>query len=262
LSKTGGSTSQADLLAALQALVLAIPLTPELEAAALARYNALVAALALIPLTPELEAAALARQNALLLLLDAAVSTRATPAQVLTQVQAEVGVASGATLLSLYGIFGNPATTFTAQLARILNIQHTRPYVIEEVEFDDISAVGPTNLSTLSVTPTFPTGATKVKAYLVAKLYASNQTANAQNITPSISAQVNAGGFNSIWAPGDIVVSVPATIGTSAELTAICDISAYFVTAQATDLYFIITQSSANSVHYTSQATIFLVYTV
>lgn len=180
----------------------------------------------------------------------------------LAALQADVGDASTSTLLSLYGILGNPGTSFTAQVARLLNAQYTRPYVIEEVEFDDIALVGPTNCSTLSITPAFPTGATKVKAYLVASLHISNQTANAQNITPSISAQVNGGGFNSIWAPGDIVISVPATQGTSGIIIAECDISAYFVNGQATDLYFIVTQTGANSVHYTSQATIFLVYTL
>lgn len=198
MSKTGGSTSQAALLLAIQAQVGAIPITPELEAAALARYNAIDALIDLVK----------------------------------------------------------------AQTDKTVNIEHTRPYVIPEVEFDDVALVGPTNLSTLSITPTFPVGSTKVKAYLLAHLFISNQTATAQNITPSISAQVNGGGFNSIWAPGDIMVSVPATIGTSTMLIAECDISAYFVTAQITDLYFIVTQTGANSVHYTSQATIFLVYTV
>lgn len=147
-----------------------------------------------------------------------------------------------------------------AETDQFANVHHTRPYVIEEVEFDDVAAIGPTNLSALSITPVFPIGATLVEAYLVAHLFISNQTANAQNVTPSISAQVNGGGFNNIWAPGDIMVSVPATIGTSTMLLAECDISLYFVDGQATDLYFIVTQTSANSVHYTSQATIFLVY--
>lgn len=165
---------------------------------------------------------------------------------------------------------GDPAPTtidaildlIQAETDNLANVQYTRPYVIEEVEFDDVAAVGPTNLSTLSITPVFPTGSTKVKAYLVAHIFISNQTANAQNVTPSISAQVNGGGFNNIWAPGDIMTSVPASSGTATMLLAECDISAYFVDGQATDLYFIVTQTSANSVHYTSQATIFLVYTM
>lgn len=134
--------------------------------------------------------------------------------------------------------------------------------MIEEVEFDDVAAVGPTNLSSLSITPAFPTGAVKVKAYLVARLTISNQTVNAQNITPSIRAQVGGGGYTTIWNPGDIMTSMPAVIGTATEVVAECDITAWFLNGQATDINFIVTQSSANSVHYTSQATIFLVYTV
>lgn len=154
------------------------------------------------------------------------------------------------------------STSQAAQLARLLNAHLTRPYVIEEVEFDDIAAIGPTALSTLSITPVFPTGATKVKAYVLATLFVSNQTANAQDVTPTLSAQVNGGGFNVIWNPGDIMVSVPDVSGTSTMLLAECDITNYFVDGQATDLYFTVTQTSANSVHYTSQAAIILVYTI
>lgn len=147
-------------------------------------------------------------------------------------------------------------------MARLLNAQYTRPYVIEEVEFDDIALIGPTSTSDLSIIPVFPVGCTKVKAYVVATLMISNQTANAQNFTPVLEAQVSAGGYNSVWAPGDIVTSVPATIGTATQIVAECDISAYFIDGQQTDIHFAITQTSANSVHYTSQATIFLVYTL
>lgn len=150
----------------------------------------------------------------------------------------------------------------TARLARLLNAQLTRPYVIEEVEFDDVVLIGPNNLSALSITPAFPPGATKVKAYIVAHLFISNQTANAQNITPHLEAQLAGGGYNDVWDPGDIVVSVPAIIGTSTMVLVECNISAYFVDGQITDIRFVVTQSSANSVHYTSEATIFLVCTV
>lgn len=155
------------------------------------------------------------------------------------------------------------STSQAAQLTRLLNAHLTRPYVIEEVEFDDVALVGPNNLSALSITPAFPPGATKVKAYIVAHLYVNNMTGNAQDITPHLEAQVNAGGYNDVWDPGDIMISIPATVGLSGPpIMAVCNISTYFVDGQATDIRFVVTQTSANSVHYTSQAVIFLVYTL
>ena len=204
----------------------------------------------------------LANIAALNALLAAATIDLAAVDALIDLIQADIGDASTSTLLSLYGILGNPGTSFTAQLARLLNAQLTRPYVIEEVEFDDVALVGPTNLSVLSIIPAFPTGAIKIKAYAVATLFISNQSVNAQDITPHLEAQVNAGGYNDVWLPGDIVTSCPAVIGTSTMIYAECDISAYFVNGQQTDLRFVVTQTNASSVHYTSEATIYLVYTL
>lgn len=147
-------------------------------------------------------------------------------------------------------------------LTKLSQIQFTRPYTIEAVARNDIAAIGPTNTTVISITPVFPTGATKVRAYIVATLFIMNDSANAQKITPVLQAQVAGGGYANIWNPGGDIVAVPAADGTSTMVVAEANITNYFNNGQQTDVRWSITQSSANSVHYTSQATIFLVYTV
>ena len=153
----------------------------------------------------------------------------------------------------------NSGPLIKTQTDKIPNVEHTTPYVMS-IATQSIAAVGPTNMTAISITPTFPTGATKVRAYVVASLHISNQSANAQDVTPSLQAQVNAGGYNNVWVPGAIVASVPATQSTSAMIIAEADITAYVVSGQQTDIRFVITQTSANAVRYLAQATIFLVY--
>lgn len=162
----------------------------------------------------------------------------------------------------LLALLGDPTpTTIDAQIARLLKTEFVTPYS-SGVQYDDIAAIGPTLTTAVSITPTYPVGATKVRAIAVVDLFIMNDSVNGQKVTPILQVQLAAGGFNNVWTPGAAIVSVPATDGTSASIRAVVDISAYVATVTATTIKWSVTQTSANSVHYTSQATIFLVYTV
>jgi len=152
-------------------------------------------------------------------------------------------------------------TGLDAELVRLLNTQPVVPYVMG-MAAENIAAIGPTNGTALAATPVFPVGAVNVRAYVVADLFIMNNTANMQKVTPILQVQVNGLGYNNVWVPGTDVVSVPATDGTSAHIQAVVDVTAYVLTGLVTNLRWNITQTSANSVHYTTQATIFLVHTV
>ena len=153
-------------------------------------------------------------------------------------------------------------TLTLADLVRLLNAQHTVPYVMTMVA-ENNPLIGPTNLTAIAATPVFPVGAVKVSAYVVAELGIMNNSANMQKITPILQVQVNGLGYNNVWVPGTDIVSVPATDGVSASPPpAVADITAYVLNGLVTNLRWNITQTSANSVHYTTQATIFLVWTV
>lgn len=158
----------------------------------------------------------------------------------------------------------NNPTSILSRVDRLLNGEFVRPYVIEEVEVDDIAAIGPTNLSPISITPTFPTGATEVKVYGIFTLHILNDTTNAQKIRCKLQAQIAGGGYVDVWDPQDggatyDVSGTPAN-ASPAVITVICDLSAYVASGSASDFRFVVTQTSANSVHYTTQGSLYLVY--
>lgn len=180
-----------------------------------------------------------------------------------------VGAAFGGQILSgtAYAIItGGAGLNILADLAIIIaqtnklaTIELTTPYTSGFAR-DDIAAIGPTNTTPVSITPTFPTGATKVRVIAVVDLFVENDTANIQKITPILQVQLAGGGYNNRWNPGGDIVAVPATDGTFASIRALVDITADVVSGSQTDFRWSVTQSSANSVHYTSQAAIFLTY--
>lgn len=153
------------------------------------------------------------------------------------------------------------SASFATQIARILNTEFVAPYS-SGVQLDDIALVGPTNTTPVTITPIFPVGAIAVRAIVVVDLFIMNDSVNAQKVTPILQVQLGGAGYNNRWTPGGNIVAVPATDGTSASIRAVVTITADVATLTATTIRWSITQTSANSVHYTSQATIFLVYVV
>ena len=191
--------------------------------------------------------------------IDATISSRAATGAAMALTAAERLTVQALVINDVTPFAGANIALMKTQTDKIPNVEHTAPYS-SGVARNDIAAVGPTNTTAVSITPTFPTGATKVRVIAVVDLFIENDTANAQKITATLAVQLNGAGYNNRWTPGGDIVAVPATDGTSASIRAVVTITADIVTAQQTDFRWAITQSSANSVHYTSQATIFLVY--
>jgi hypothetical protein len=178
----------------------------------------------------------------------------------LTALQADVGDASAGTLGSLYGILGNPASPIATTIASYqLVTEWTTTPVSEQV-----ASASATSLTAGSITPTFPTGATRVRALLVASIHAANQAANTHNVSLKVQGQKNAGGY------GDLIdLTAQTTLGMvntasatdawvgSVDVTTLVDTSALQY-----DFKFIVDSDNAGAVNYTTCFALVLVYRI
>lgn len=165
----------------------------------------------------------------------------------------------------------NDATRFPgANIALIKTQTDKTPNIQHETEWssvavsENVAALGPTNLTAGSITPTFPTGATRVRAILIANIHVANQAANTHQISFKIQGQKAAGGYTDL-----LDLTAVSTIGMvnlagasdgwcgSIDVTAKVDTSTV-----AYDFRFVVTSSDAGSVNYTTGFTLVLVYTM
>lgn len=133
------------------------------------------------------------------------------------------------------------------------NIDGVRDFASAE-SLDDIPLVGPTDTTEKTIAVTLPTGSTIVKAILYAFIQIMNDSANAHKINIDTLGRKGAGGWTTYFSQ-DSIVGLPAVDGASTAYMTQQDISALIDTSGGQSYGFkcAITQTSANSIHYTVQ---------
>ena len=128
----------------------------------------------------------------------------------------------------------------------------------------NVASASATNLTAGSVTPTFPTGATRQRAMLLCFLHVSNQAANTHNIGLKVQGQKPTGGYVdqldlTAVAPISLVnvAGATATFAVTIDVTTLVDTS----TLQY-DFRFVVDSDNAGSVNYTSNFVLVLTYSV
>jgi len=129
---------------------------------------------------------------------------------------------------------------------------------------EQVAAAAATNLTAGSITPTFPTGSTRVRAILIANIHAANQAANTHHIDLKVQGQKAAGGY------GDLLdLSAVDSLGLvnldgaadgwcgAIDVTALVDAS-----GSVYDFRFVVTSDHAGAVNYTTSFVLILVYTM
>jgi len=130
-------------------------------------------------------------------------------------------------------------------------------FVSSEV-LNDIVAIGPTNTTELSITVTLPTGAVIRRAMLAAFITVMNNSANAHKIDIDVQGRVSGGSWSTFFSEDD-VIGVPNIDGATTAIVALQDVSL----VNAAGIYgfrLAVTQSSANSVRYTTQYLLIVTY--
>ena len=158
---------------------------------------------------------------------------------------------------------GVVATAIKAATDKIASFQHEIEWSSTPVS-EQVASAAATNLTAGSITPTFPTGATRVRALLVASIHAANQAANAHHISLKVQGQKASGGYTD-----KIDLTAQTTLGLvnldgasdswvgSVDVTSLVDASA----AQY-DFRFVVDSDNAGAVNYTTVFLLVLVYRI
>jgi len=245
--------------------ILAIPTTPELEANALARYNALNALVAAIPTTPEPEANAALRYAALLA---AILAIPTTP-----ELEANAALRYAALLAAILAIPTTPeleadalaryttlSTRLTAARAGYLDYLPNQRVEVAQVPATQnaVAVLNTTNETTLGskdITVDIPTGATIESVIALARITIMNDSATAQKIDLKLNVEAV-----TLFSQAD-VVGFPAADGASSIYT-IAEDASDEVTAigQVVTLEALATLGAAASVRFQAQYFLFITY--
>jgi len=153
--------------------------------------------------------------------------------------------------------------TISTETNQLANAQHETEWssvaVVQQVA--NAAAVA---LTAGQITPTYPTGATRVRAILIATIHAANQAANAHHIDFKIEGQKAAGGYGDLLdltaqdSLGLVALDAAADGWCGAiDVTALVDTS-----AAAYDFRFQVDSDNAGAVNYTTSFVLVLVYTM
>lgn len=141
------------------------------------------------------------------------------------------------------------------------NVEHETEWATTPVVQNVASALA-TNLTAGSITPTFPTGATLVRAILIASIHVANQAANTHHISLIVQGQVAGGGYAVL-----LNLSAVTTLGlvnldgAGDSWCGAIDVTATVATSGlAYDFRFQVDSDNAGSVNYTTGFTLVLVY--
>ena len=124
---------------------------------------------------------------------------------------------------------------------------------------DDIVAIGPTATTERTITISLPSGASMVRVMLAAFLTVMNDTPNLQKIDVDVQGRVSGGSWNTYFSQDD-VLGLPASDGVTTGFVALQDVSTLVTVAGTFGFRLQVTQSSANSVHYTTQYLLIITY--
>lgn len=156
-----------------------------------------------------------------------------------------------------------PVTAVNALAAKIAKFEHEVEWSSTPVT-EQVADANPTNLTAGSITPTFPSDATRVRALLVASIHAANQGANTHHIGIKVQGQKAAGGYGDLLdltaTPPLALVNIDGSgdgwIG-AIDVTTLVDESA----AQY-DFRFVVDSDNAGAVNYTTAFALVLVYKI
>jgi len=150
-----------------------------------------------------------------------------------------------------------------AQTSKLPNFQHEVEWASTPVS-QQVASAALTDLTAGSITPTFPTGATRVRAILVASIHAANQAANTHHIGFTVQGQKDAGGYVTqvdltAVAPLGLVNLDGAGDGWSGaiDVTTLVDASGSVYTFR-----FQVDSDNAGAVNYTTNFVLVLVYRI
>ena len=195
--------------------------------------------------------------------LDAAISSRAVPGDQMALTPAERLVVQALILSDATPFAGANIALVKAQTDKIPLVQHETEWATTAV-VQNVANAAATNLTAGSITPTFPTGATRVRAILIASIHVANQGANTHHISLKVQGQKAVGGYTDL-----LDLTAATTLGLAA-LDGVSD--AYCVAIDVTakvdasavqyDFRFVVDSDNAGSVNYTTGFVLVLVYTI
>jgi hypothetical protein len=227
--------------AAITAAIAAIPITPELEADALKRYEAIVAAVSAIPTTPELEADALTRYTALAAAVAAIPTTPELEADAqkrYTDLEAKVSAIPTtpeleASALARY----NALTGLVDEVEPIIKVYEFETGFPSSSALDTIAdATGGVDTTELTITPSMPSGAVRIRVELIAVITILNNSATAHKIDIDVKGQKGAGAFQTFFSQ-DSVVGFGNTDGATVEKVITQDVTSLVDTIDGATTY-------------------------
>ncbi len=171
---------------------------------------------------------------------------------------------------------GKLENTETFVIAIAAGVTATNSYLINlpkyqhEVEWssvpaiDQVASVDATSLTTGSITPTFPTDSTRIRAILIANIHAANQSANTQGVKFKVQGKKDAGAYaDQIDLTAQNALGMVNLIGAGDGVCVSKDVTALVDASDSTYLFkFIVTASNAGAVNYTSSFVLIIVYKI
>lgn len=115
-----------------------------------------------------------------------------------------------------------------------------------------------------TVTPTFPTGATRQRAIVIASIQAANKSAATHKIGLTLQIQVAAEGYNDVI---DLTANPPLSLvavdGAMASFTIVCDVTTTVDTSgEAVGFQWLCDSDNAGAINYTSNFMLVLIYSM
>lgn len=126
----------------------------------------------------------------------------------------------------------------------------------------NVASAAATNLTAGSITPTFPTGSTLIRAILVSSIKVANQGVNTHHISLRIEGQVKAGGYAALLDLSALrTLGLAAADGSSDGWTGAIDITTLLtISGVQYDFRFVVHSDNAGSVNYTTGFVLVLIY--
>jgi hypothetical protein len=166
-------------------------------------------------------------------------------------------------LLVYDSVSGPSVVLIKAQTDKIQNFQHEIEWASTPVS-QQVASAAATNLTAGSITPTFPTSATRVRAILFASIHAANQAANTHHISLKVQGQKAGGGYTDkidlTAQPTLALVNVDGAADSwcgAVDVTTLLDTSAVQY-----DFRFVVDSDNAGAVNYTTDFVLALVYRI
>jgi hypothetical protein len=164
---------------------------------------------------------------------------------------------------SAVGVVDGVVDDVKTQTDKVPSLQQEIEWVSSPVS-QQVASGDSTNLTAGSITPTFPTGATRVRAILVASIHAANQAANTHNISLKVQGQKAGGGYGDLLdLTAQTTLALADTAGVTDGWVGAVDVTT-LVNASAAqyDFRFVVDSDDAGAVNYTTSFALVLVYSL